>query len=143
MLSAGTSLKLVPVIVTTVFASPDVGEIELIVGGYKYVKIGPIAEPVLQVTVTTPVLPPEGTIATSLVVVELVTVAMTPLNLTELVEIEFPKLVPLIVTEIFAVPAVGLMDTIFGLGSVLSFLHEVNITIINNARINCFMASKF
>ena len=93
----------------------------------------------LQVTVTTPVLPVAGTVTTNLVVVALVTVAGIPLNLTELVELEFPKLVPSIVIEISAIPDVGLIDRILGAGSVLSFLQDVTVVIINNARINCFM----
>jgi hypothetical protein len=59
------------------------------------------------VTVTSPEVVPVGTEATILVLLQLVGVAVTPLNCTVLVPCDKPKLVPVMVTEVPIFPAFG------------------------------------
>ena len=59
------------------------------------------------VTTTLPVLAPFGTEVTIEVALQLVTVAVTPLNVTVLVPCDAPKLAPVIVTAVPTTPEVG------------------------------------
>jgi hypothetical protein len=95
--------KPVPVIVIVLPTPPDVGFTELTIGCVSTVKGEPLLATPATVTVTRPVVALEGTVAVIDVVLQLVTVAVTPLNLTVLVLCVAPKLLPAIVT----VPATG------------------------------------
>jgi hypothetical protein len=66
------------------------------------------------VTTTLPVVAPLGTVTAILVALQLVAVAVTPLNFTVLVPCVVPKFVPVIVTAVPTNPAVGLKLLIFG-----------------------------
>jgi len=74
--------KLFPVIVTASPMWPDVGEIVEIVGVGKTVKLIPLLATPLAFTTTLPVVAPLGTVTAMLVAVQLLTVALVPLNLT-------------------------------------------------------------
>src|SRR5947209_5835884 len=78
MLGAGTTVKLLPLL-----AAPD------------------------TVTTTFPVVAPLGTVATMLVALQLVAVAVVVLNLTVLVPCVSPKFQPVIVTDAPTAPVVG------------------------------------
>src|SRR6266496_361619 len=106
--------KFVPAIVTEVPAGPDVGFKLLTLGGSVTVKGTPLLATPTTVTTTFPVVAPAGTGATMLVALQLVGVAVTPLNLTVLVPCEAPKFVPVIVTGVPAGPEVGLKSEMFG-----------------------------
>ena len=69
--------------------------------------------PVLVLTTTGPVDAPDGTVATIAVELQLVVVAVTPLKVTVPL---VPKLIPLIVTELPAIPDVVLRLVILGAG---------------------------
>ena len=70
------------------------------------VKITPLLATPPTVTTTFPVVAPEGTEVTRLVALQLVTVAVVPLNLTVLVPCVDPKFVPVIVTGVPTGPEV-------------------------------------
>ena len=97
--------KFEPLIVTDVPTPPDVGERLLIEG--LTVNVIPLLVAPPTVTTTEPVVAPAGTGAVILVALQLVGVAVTPLNLTVLVPWVAPKLEPLIVTEAPTAPDVG------------------------------------
>ena len=85
---AATVSKLVPLIVTAVPGVPIVGVNPVIVGaaGLPVVTVKDVvvvAEPNGDVTVTTPVVAPDGTVVTIKLVLEAARVAATPLNATE------------------------------------------------------------
>jgi hypothetical protein len=90
--------KLVPVTVTGVATAPEVGERLVIFGAETTVKLTPLLATPETVTTTFPVVAPLGTLATMLVAVQLVAVAVVPLNFTVLLPCVEPKLVPAIVT---------------------------------------------
>lgn len=68
--------------VTAVPTVPDVTERLEIEGAGTTVKLTPLLLTPLAKTTTFPVVAPEGTVATTLVAVQLVTVAAVPLNFT-------------------------------------------------------------
>ena len=77
--------KLVPVIVTDAPTTPDVGDRLVMLGAATTVKDEPLLAIEFTVTTTLPVVAPVGTGATIEVALQLVGVAVVPLNLTVLV----------------------------------------------------------
>jgi hypothetical protein len=71
------------------------------------VKLTPLLATPPTVTTTFPVVAPAGTAATMLAALQLVAVAVTPLNLTVLVPCVAPKFAPAIVTGVPTIPDVG------------------------------------
>jgi hypothetical protein len=107
--------KFVPVIVTAVPTGPEVGFRFVIVGvDTVTVKLTPLLAVPPTVTTTFPVVAPLGTAVAMLVVLQLVTVAAVPLNVTVLAPCADPKFVPVIVTAVPAGPEVGLTLVIWG-----------------------------
>jgi hypothetical protein len=101
--------KFEPVIVTDAPTKPDVG-FKLVTLGAEVVTVNGIAllsKPSI-VTTTLPVVAPVGTTVVMLVSLQLVGVAVVPLNFTVLVPCAAPKLTPAIVTEVPTTPDVGL-----------------------------------
>jgi len=101
--------KFVPAIVTEVPTGPEVG-FRLVMLGAELVtvKLTPLLATPDTVTTTFPVVAPLGTGVTMLVALQLVTVALVPLNVTVLAPCAEPKFVPVIVTDVPAAPEVGL-----------------------------------
>jgi hypothetical protein len=97
--------KLVPEIVTVVPTVPEAGVIVLIEG--RYAKTGPVPETPFTRTVTLPLDAPVGAIATMLVLLQLETTAGVPSKRITLVPWVVPRLVPVIVTDVPAVPCAG------------------------------------
>jgi hypothetical protein len=109
--------KFAPLIVTEVPATPDVGFKLVMLGtGTVTVNAAPLLATPPTVTTTLPVVAPAGTGATMLVALQLVGVAVTPLNFTVLVPCVAPKLAPLIVTDVPTSPDVGFKLAILGGG---------------------------
>lgn len=106
--------KFDPAIVTEVPTAPDVGDRLLMLGVPRTVKDFPLLPLPDTVTTTLPVVAPEGTMATMLVALQLVTDAVLPLNLTVLLPCVVPNPVPVIVTEAPTAPEVGLKLVIEG-----------------------------
>jgi len=71
------------------------------------VKLTPLLATPPTLTTTFPVVAPVGTVVAMLVVLQLVTAAAVPLNVTVLVPCVDPKFVPVIVTPAPAAPVVG------------------------------------
>ena len=116
--------KFVPVIVTAVPTAPELGFRLVIPGaGAVTVKVTPLLACVPTVTTTFPVIAPAGTVTAILVSLQLVAVAVVPLNLTVLVPWVAPKFVPVIVTAVPTGPDVGFRLVIAGAGVV-----TVNVT---------------
>jgi hypothetical protein len=99
--------KFAPVIVTEVLIAPDVGDKLVILGAGTTVNERPSLAIPPTVTITFPVVAPVGTVATMLVALQLVTVAVVPLNFTVLVPWVPPRFVPVIVTDAPTAPEVG------------------------------------
>src|SRR5205085_676136 len=99
--------KPVPAIVTAVVTGPLVGDRLVIVGGTMTVNDMPLLARPPAVTTTFPVVAPAGTGTTMLVADQVVGVAATPLNVTVLVPLVAPKLLPAIVTAVATAPVVG------------------------------------
>jgi len=99
--------KFVPVTVTDVPTAPEVGDRLLIVGVGSTVKLTPLLATPFTVTTTFPVVAPAGTGTTMLAALQLVGVAVVPLNATVLVPCVLPKFVPVIVTDVPTAPDVG------------------------------------
>ena len=89
----------------------------VIVGPIATVNETPLLACPLTVTTTLPVLAPLGTVATMDVALQLVAVALVPLNVTVLVPCVEPKFVPVIVTDVPTAPEVGDSPLMFGLGN--------------------------
>jgi len=106
--------KFVPVIVTEALTAPVVGDKLVMLGVGNTVKLLPLLSTPLACTTTFPVVAPEGTGTTMLVVLQLVGVPDVPLNLTVLLPCVAPKFVPVIVTEIPTAPDVGEMLVMLG-----------------------------
>ncbi len=106
--------KFVPVIVTEVPTTPEVGDRLLIDGGGITVKDPPLLEYIPTVTRTFPVVAPTGTGTTIEVSLQFVGVAAVPLNVTVLVPWVEPKLVPVMVTDVPTMPEVGEKPVIWG-----------------------------
>jgi len=99
--------KLLPVIVTAAPTAPVVIDRLVMLGAETTVKLLPLLATLDTVTTTLPVVAPEGTVTAMLVALQLVAVAVVPLNWTVLVPCEAPKFVPVIVTEAPTAPVVG------------------------------------
>jgi hypothetical protein len=111
--------KFAPVIVTVVPISPDVGfKLAMLGAGVVTVKLTPLLATPPTVTTTFPVVVPAGTGATMLVALQLVGVAVVPLNFTVLVPWVAPKFAPAIVTGVPTTPDVGFKLVMFGGGGV-------------------------
>ncbi len=111
--------KFVPVIVTGVPAGPEVPERLVMLGtggGTVTVNVTPLLVWPPTVTVTFPVVAPLGTAVTILVALQLVAVAVVPLNLTVLVPCVVPKFVPVIVTGVLTGPEVTERLVMLGAG---------------------------
>ncbi len=78
----------------------------MIAGAGTTVKGEPLLAVPNTVTTTLPVVAPAGTVTTMLVALQLVTVAVVPLNATVLVDWVAPKFVPVIVIEAPTAPEV-------------------------------------
>jgi hypothetical protein len=102
----------VPVIVTAEPTTPDVGESAVIVGGT--VNDAALLSSPATVTTTGPVVAPAGTGTAMLVALQLVGVAVVPLNRTVLVPCVAPKLAPAIVIAVPATPVAGVRLVILG-----------------------------
>jgi hypothetical protein len=99
--------KLLPVIVTTVATGPLDGE-RLVMTGCKITVYGnPLLASPPTVTTTLPVVAPAGTGTTMLFADHDVGVAAVPLNVTVLLPLVEPKLLPLMVTAVATGPLVG------------------------------------
>jgi hypothetical protein len=99
--------KFVPLIVTDVPITPNVGERLLMIGGVVTVKVTPLLAVPPTVTTTDPEVAPAGTGTTIEVVLHELGVAAVPLNVTVLVPCEAPKFAPLIVTNVETGPDAG------------------------------------
>lgn len=111
--------KFVPVIVTEVPTSPELGLRVLMLGAEEVtVKLTPLLAAPPTVTTTFPVVAPVGTGTTMLVALQLVGIPTVPLNVTVLVPCVAPKFVPVIVTEAPTTPEVGLRVVMAGAGVV-------------------------
>lgn len=106
--------KFVPVIVTLAFTGPEVGFRLVMLGVGMTVNVTPLLATPDTVTTSGPVVAPAGTGTTMLEAVQLVGVAVVPLNLTVLEPWELPKLEPVMVTEVVTTPLVGFKLAIFG-----------------------------
>src|SRR5271165_3947366 len=92
----------------------DVGLTETEIGRGVTVKVVPLLATPPTVTTTFPVVAPAGTGATMLVALQLVAVAVVPLNLTVLVPCVAPKFAPVIVTDAPTNPDVGFKLVMLG-----------------------------
>jgi hypothetical protein len=93
------------VIVTDAPTAPEVGDRLVMLG--KTVNATPLLFTPLANTTTLPVVAPVGTVTLIEVALQLVTVAVVPLNLTVLDPCVEPKLVPVTVTAVPTAPEVG------------------------------------
>jgi len=117
--SVGVVLKFVPLMITSAPAAPVVG-LKLVIVGVGNTTKSEVLVPVTPPTVTEifPVLAPAGTTVVILVVVDAVTLATTPLNLTTLLAGTLLKLVPVNMTIAPGAPLAGLKSLITGVGTV-------------------------
>jgi hypothetical protein len=106
--------KFVPVIVIDIPTTPEVGDKLVILGADTTVNDFPLLATLLTVTTTLPVVAPLGTVATIDVALQLVVVAVVPLNFTVLVPFVAPKFVPVMVTDAPTAPEVGERVVIVG-----------------------------
>ena len=106
-----------PEMVTDVPAAPDAGDRLEMLGASMTVKLTPVLATPPTVTTTLPVLAPEGTGVWIDVALQLVGVAVIPLNVTVLPPCVAPKFVPDIVTTVPTAPEVGDRLEIVGLGA--------------------------
>ena len=98
MLSEGSVLKFVPVIVTSVPYAPDCGEKPVMVVCNTVKSADEVAVLPFRATLIFPVVADSGTVTTNSVAVALDTAAATPLNFTTFSEPVVLKFVPVIVT---------------------------------------------
>jgi hypothetical protein len=112
--------KLDPEIVTCVPTGPEVGDSEVIVGAVATENGRPLLDRPLTVTTTFPVMAPAGTDAVIVVCDQLIGVAVTPLNLTELPVALDPKFVPEIVTVVPTGPELGDNKEMTGAGTTVN-----------------------
>lgn len=99
--------KFDPAIVTDAPTAPDVGDRLLMLAAGTTVKLWPLLAVPETVTTTFPVVAPVGTVAVILVVLQLVIVAVVPLNLTVLLPCVEPNPEPATVTDAPIAPDVG------------------------------------
>jgi hypothetical protein len=110
--TAVTSVKFVPVIVTLVPTGPPAGAKPVIVGGTSTVKLLVlVAVPPEPVTVSGPVVAPAGTVAWIAVAELTVKLAPAPLKVTAVAPL---KLVPVIITLVPTGPMLGVKLVIVG-----------------------------
>jgi hypothetical protein len=114
--------KLVPVMVTEAPIAPEVGDRLVMLGVGRTVKLLPLLSTPLAWTTTLPVLAPAGTGTFMLVALQLVGVAVVPLNLTVLLPWVVPKFVPVIVIEVPTVPEAGERLVMLGAGTTVKAL---------------------
>jgi hypothetical protein len=112
--------KFVPVIITDVPTAPELTERLVMLGVGNTVNDTPALATPLTVTTTEPVVAPDGTATAMLVPFQLVGVAVAPLNVTVLVACVDPKFVPVIVTDVPAVPEVGERVVMLGVGNTVN-----------------------
>ena len=117
--TVGDGLKFVPVIITIALGAPLLGLKSAIVGVGKTVNDGPVIVTPFNVSVTGPVVAPEGTMVVNFLpfAFELVTTASVPLKRTILSEGVGLKLVPFICTTAPIAPLFGLSPVIVGNGN--------------------------
>jgi hypothetical protein len=108
--------KFVPVIVTDVPTAPDVGDRLVMLGVGRTVNDTPALGTPLTLATMLPVVAPLGTGATIEVALQLLGVAVIPLNVTVLVPCVEPKFAPVIVTDAPAAPGVGDRLLMLGVG---------------------------
>jgi hypothetical protein len=108
--------KFVPVMVMAAPTGPAVGASVVMVGGTTTVNVNPLLPWPPTVTTTDPVVAPAGTGTPILVALQLVGVAVVPLNRTVLAPCVAPKFVPVIVLvwPPASGPSLGLIDVIVG-----------------------------
>jgi hypothetical protein len=109
--------KPLPAIVTDAPTAPVVGERLVMAAGATTVNVTPLLLTLDTRTTTLPVVALPGTVATRLVLDQLVVVAVTPLNVTVLVPFVDPNPVPVMVTAAPAGALVGDSDEITGAAS--------------------------
>ena len=112
--------RFVPVTVTGFPTAADVGDADVSVGVGMTVNATPVLVCPDTVTVTGPVVAPEGTMADTLVALQLVGLAAMPLNRTRLVPAVVPKLLPEITTAAPTPALVGVSDVIDGGGTTVN-----------------------
>jgi hypothetical protein len=112
--------NVVPVIVTEAPTAPEVID-RLVMCGVTVKLFALLATPE-TVTITFPVVATDGTVTAMLVLVQLVAVAVVPLNVTVLEPWGEPKLVPVIVTDVPTGPE--LTDKLVMLGAALAALEN-------------------
>jgi hypothetical protein len=108
--------KFVPIIITDAPTAADVGHNLVMLGVGRTVNDAPVLETPFTVTTTVPVIAAVGTGATILVALQLLGVAVVPLNVSVLVPCVDPKFVPVIVTDVPTGPDVGDKLVILGVG---------------------------
>lgn len=104
-----------PLIVIEVPGAPPFGDRLLMLGAT--LKLTPLLSTPLACTTTFPVVAPDGTVATTLVALQLVTLPIVPLNFTKPEPWLAPKLEPVIVTDAPTGPDVGERLVMCGVGS--------------------------
>jgi hypothetical protein len=110
--------KFVPVIVTEVPTTPEVTDSEVIEGAGTTVKLIPLLDtPPHAVTTTFPVVAPDGTGTAMLEALQLVAVAVIPLNFTVPVPCVEPKFAPAMMTSAPTAPVVGERLEMLGAGT--------------------------
>jgi hypothetical protein len=105
---------LLPAIVTAVPPGPEAGFRLVIEGTVPTAKLSPLLATPPTFTTTLPVVAPLGTLATMLLALQLVTIAVVPLKATELLPWVAPKPLPVIVTTVPTGPDVGFRPAIAG-----------------------------
>ena len=110
----------VPMIVTDSPMAPDAGDKPVMLGVARTVKTIPLVSTPLVFTTTGPVVAPDGTVTAILVALQLVTVAVVPLNLTAPPPCVEPKFVPVMVTAAPTIPKVTDKLEMLGVGSTVN-----------------------
>jgi len=106
--------KFAPAIVTDIPTVPEFGVKLVMLGGTTTVKFTALLARPPTVTTTLPVVAPVGTGTAMLVAVQLVGVAVVPLNVTVLVPCEVPKFAPAMVIDVPTVPELGVKLVMLG-----------------------------
>jgi hypothetical protein len=109
--------KYIPLIVTVDPTAPEAGNKPVMLGVGRTMKLTPLLLTPLADTTTLPVVAPAGTVATIVVLLALLRVAVVPLNVTALVAILVPKFVPVMVTTAPTAPEVSDKLVILGAGT--------------------------
>jgi hypothetical protein len=125
--------KFAPAIVTEAPTAPEAGDTLVMLGAATTVKLFPLLATPDTVTSTFPVVAPAGTTATMLLALQLVTLAVTPLNLTVLVPWVDPKFAPVILTEAPTAPVTGDRLVILGAARASDGRHESSMHSSTNA----------